>query len=148
MNAFLIVPGIVYNLSTKLQKGVLHDHLGQKQEMNLISFITRFGYAMQRGPYLTIHGAYTLYTTLNLMKYIFGCADNVNQIIPIALFLVMLYNACFIYQDNKSKNLLIRALDRFDLGSTVDDNAFMNTFVEFAREKHFIQAPWGVRAYP
>jgi hypothetical protein len=35
----------VYNLSTKLQKGVLHDHLGQKQEMNLINFFTRFGYA-------------------------------------------------------------------------------------------------------
>jgi hypothetical protein len=28
MNAFLTVPRIVYNLSTKLQKGVLHDHLG------------------------------------------------------------------------------------------------------------------------
>ncbi len=68
MNVFLIVPGIVYNLSTKLQKGVLYDHLGQKQEMNLINFITRFGYAMQRGPYLTIHGAYTQYTTLNQMK--------------------------------------------------------------------------------
>jgi hypothetical protein len=46
VNAFLIAPGIVYNLSTKLQKGVMHDHLGQKQEMNLINFITRFGYAM------------------------------------------------------------------------------------------------------
>jgi hypothetical protein len=40
MNAFLIVPRIVYNLSTKLQKGVLHDHLGHNQEMNLINFIT------------------------------------------------------------------------------------------------------------
>jgi hypothetical protein len=40
MNAFLIVHGIVYNLSIKLQKGALHDHLGQKQEMNLINIIT------------------------------------------------------------------------------------------------------------
>ncbi len=78
MNAFLIVPEIVYNLSTKLQKGVLHDHLGQKQEINLINFITRFGYATQRGPYLNIHGAYTQYTTLNPTKYIQGCVDNVN----------------------------------------------------------------------
>ncbi len=77
MNAFLIVPRIVYKLSKKLQKGVLHDHLGQKQEMNLINFITRFGYATQRGPYLTIHGAYTQ-TTLNPTKYIQGCVDNVN----------------------------------------------------------------------
>jgi len=133
MNAFLFVPRIVYNLSTKLQKGELHAHLGQKQEMNLNNVITRFGYAMQRGPNLTINGAYTQYTTLNLTKYSQGCADNVNQIIPVTLFLVKLYNACFSYQDDKSEDLLIRVLDRFDLGSTVDDNTFMNTFGEFAR---------------
>jgi hypothetical protein len=45
MNAFLIVPRIVYSLSTKLEKGALHDRLGQNQEMNLINVITRFGYA-------------------------------------------------------------------------------------------------------
>jgi hypothetical protein len=133
MNAFLIVLRIVYNLSTKLQKGVLHDPLGQNQEMNLINFTTRFGHATQRGPYLTIHGAYTQYTTLNLTKYIQGCADNVNQIIPVTLLLVMLYNACFTYQDDKSEILLILALDRFNLGSLVDDNTFMNSFGEFAR---------------
>ncbi len=129
-NAFLIVPRIVYNLSTKLQKGV--NHLGQNQEMNLIHFITRFGYATQRGPYLTIHEAYTQYTTLNLMKYIQVCPVNVNQIIPVMLFLVVLYNECFTYQDDKTENLLITALDRFDLGSTVDDDTFTNTFGDFA----------------
>jgi hypothetical protein len=55
MNAFLILPRIVYNLSTKLQKGVVHDHLRHNQEMNLVYLITKFGYATQRGPYLTIH---------------------------------------------------------------------------------------------
>ena len=68
---------------------------------------------------------------MNLTKYIQGCADNVNQIMPVTLFLVMLYNACFTYQDDNSENLLIRALNGFDLGSTVDDKTFMNTFGEF-----------------
>jgi hypothetical protein len=45
----------------------------------------------------------------------------------------MLYNACFTYQDDKGEILLIKALDRFDLGSMVDDDTFMNTFGEFAR---------------
>jgi hypothetical protein len=80
-----------------------------------------------------MHGAYTQYTTLNPTKYIQGCADNVNQIVSVTLFLVMLYNACFTYQDDMSENLLIRALDRFNLSSTVDDDTFMNTFGEFAR---------------
>ncbi len=90
---------------------------------------------MWRGPYITItiHGAYTQYTTLNPTKYIQGCLDNVNQIIPVTLFLVMIYNPCFTYQDDKTENLLIRALDRFDLGSTVNDDTFMNSFGKFAR---------------
>ena len=32
MNGYLIIPGIVYHLSTKLQKGVTHDHLGQNTD--------------------------------------------------------------------------------------------------------------------
>jgi hypothetical protein len=40
MNGYLIVPGIVYHLSTKLQKGVRHDRLGQDTEVKLIEFLT------------------------------------------------------------------------------------------------------------
>ncbi len=40
MNGYLIIPGIVYHLSTKLQKGVMHDCLGQDTEVKLIGFLT------------------------------------------------------------------------------------------------------------
>jgi hypothetical protein len=40
MNGYLIIPGIVYHLSTKLQKGVMNDHLGQDTEGKLIEFLT------------------------------------------------------------------------------------------------------------
>jgi hypothetical protein len=40
MNVYLIIPGIVYHLSTKLQKGVKYDHLGQDKEVKLIQFLT------------------------------------------------------------------------------------------------------------
>ncbi len=129
-NGYLIIPGIVYLLSTKLQKMVLNDCLGEEQEMNLINLIVRFGYAMQKQPHVTLHGAYSRYTTLNQTAYIQGCFDNVNQIIPVTIFIVMLYNACFTYQADKSTNLLISALDNFDISSSVDDDTFMNTFSE------------------
>ncbi len=132
VNEYLIIPGIVYLLNTKLQKYVLNDQLGENQEMNLINFITRFGYATRRGPHVTLHGAYSHYTSLNETKYIQGCFDNVNRIIPVTILIVMLYNACFTYQEDKSCNLLISALDRFDMGSLVDDNMFMNTFSELS----------------
>jgi hypothetical protein len=40
MNAYLIIPSIVYHLSAKLQKGVMYDHLGQDKEVKLIEFLT------------------------------------------------------------------------------------------------------------
>ena len=97
VNGYLIIPGIVYLLSTKLQKVVLNDRLGEEQEMNLINFIVRFGYATQRGPHVKLHGPYSRYITLNQTAYIQGCFDNVNRIIPVTIFIVMLYNACFTY---------------------------------------------------
>ncbi len=96
--------------------------------MNLINYITRFGYGMRRGPHVTLHGAYSRYTTLNSTKYIQGCFDNINRIIPVTIFMMMLYNACFTYQKNKSANLLISALEKFDIVSSIDVDMFMNTF--------------------
>ncbi len=133
VNGYLIIPGIVYLLCTKLHKAVLNDRLGADLEMNLIHYITRFGYGMRRGPHVTLHGAYSRYTTLNDTRYIQGCFDNVNRIIPVTIFTMMLYNACFTYQKDKSKNLLTSALEKFDIVSSIDDDTFMNTVSELPR---------------
>ncbi len=133
VNGYLIIPGIVYLLSTKLQKAVLNDQLGDDKEMSLINYITRFGYGTRRGPHVTLHGAYSRYTTLDASKYIQGCFNNVNRIIPVTIFMMMLYNACFTYQKDKTNNLLISALDGFDKECTIDDDTFMNTFSELPR---------------
>jgi hypothetical protein len=138
VNGYLIIPGIVYLLSTKLQKAVLNDRLGETLEMNLIHYITRFGYGMRRGPHVTLHGAFSQYTTLNDTKYIQGCFDNVNRIIPVTIFMMMLYNACFTYQKDKSTNLLISALEKFDYVSSIDDDTFMNVFSELPRSCIFL----------
>jgi len=90
VNGYLIIPGIVYLLSTKLQKRVLNDQLGANLELNLIHYITRFGYGMRRGPHVTIHGAYSRYTTMPDTKYIQGCFKNVNPVIPVTIFMMML----------------------------------------------------------
>jgi hypothetical protein len=61
--------------------------------------------------------------------YVNGYGDE-EQITPVTMFLVMLYNACFMYQSDKRSNLLITALDKFDLGASVDHEKFMNTLSE------------------
>jgi hypothetical protein len=125
MNGYLIIPGIVYHLSTKLQKGVTHDCLGEDTEVKLIEFLTQFGYATRKSPTVQLHAAHTQYCSdVNETKYIQGC-DSIHCIILVTLFLVLLYNACFMCQHNKTIYLLISALDHFDLGT--NDDTFMST---------------------
>jgi hypothetical protein len=83
---------------------------------------------MQKTPYLKIYGAYSTYIDMTA-TYINGCTGE-EQIIPVTMFLVMLYNACFMYQSDKISNLLITVLDTFDLGASVDHEKFMNTLSE------------------
>jgi hypothetical protein len=67
--------------------------------------------------------------------YINRCAGE-EQIIPVTMFLVMLYNACFMYQNDKKSNLLILALDTFDLGASVDHEKFMKTLSDCNHYQH------------
>jgi hypothetical protein len=105
MNGYIIILGIVYHLSTKLQKGVTHDHLGKDTEVKLIEFPNRFGYATRKSPTVQLHVAHMHYCSdVNETRYIQGC-DGVHCIIPVTLFLVLLYNACIMFQHNKTTNL-------------------------------------------
>jgi hypothetical protein len=127
MNGYLIILGIVYHLSTKLQKGVTHVCLGQDTEGKLIEFLTWFGYATRKSPTVQLHAAHTHdCSDVNETKYIQGC-DSIHCIIPVTLFLVLLYNACFTFQQDKTTNLLISVLDRFNLGTTADNDTIMTT---------------------
>jgi hypothetical protein len=83
---------------------------------------------MHKTPCLKIHGAYSKYVDMTA-TYINGCTGE-EQIIPVTMFLVMLYNTCFMYQSDKRSNLLIKALDTFDLGDNVDHENFINTLSE------------------
>ncbi len=100
--------------------------LGKKDETDLIYFLTRFGYAMRTSPYCKLHGAYIHYTKVKHVSYLNDCQD-IERIIPVTLFLTMLFNACFTYQKSKASNMLIDALDTFDLHTTLHDDTFMNT---------------------
>ncbi len=74
-----------------------------------------------------LHVAYTHYCHgINETKFIHGCLDY-YRIIPVTLFLTTLFNACMTYQKNRTMNLLISALNRFNIGATVQDEIFMNT---------------------
>jgi len=74
-----------------------------------------------------LHVAHTNYCQgINKTKFFQGCVGY-YRIIPVTLFLTTLFNACLTYQEDKMTNLLISALNRFDIGATIPDEIFMNT---------------------
>jgi hypothetical protein len=130
-NGYLIIPGIVYHIAAKMTSSIVTDCYGNPFEMGVINFVARFGNYTRKAPYLKIHGAYSKYVEMTA-QYVNGCTGN-NQIIPVTMFLVMLYNACFMYQNDKKSNMLIKALDTFDLGASVDHELFLNTLSKFEK---------------
>jgi hypothetical protein len=128
-NGYLIIPGIVYHMASKITNSLVTNRYGNPFEVGIINFIARFGNYMRKAPYLKINGAYSKYVETTA-QFLNGCTGEV-QIIPVTMFLVMLYNACFMYQSDKKSNMLSTALDTFDLGANVDHELFMNTLSEY-----------------
>ncbi len=125
-NAYLLVSRLVYHLSTKLKNNAIHNHIGQTDEVKLIRFLLRYGYATRAAPFCKLHGAYGKYTNMQNLNYINKC-DDWNRIIPVTLFLVMLFNACFMYQPKADTNLLITALNGFDYGKNLTNETLLAT---------------------
>ncbi len=74
--------------------------------MNVINFIAMYGNYTRKAPYLKIHGAYSKYIEMMDPTWINGCTGK-YQFIPVTMFLVVLYNACFMFQKDKKTNMLI-----------------------------------------
>ncbi len=79
-----------------------------------------------------LHGAYEKYTNMQNVNYINNCNDC-NRIIPVTVFLVMIFNACFMCQPKADTNLLITALNGFDYGMSLTDDTFMSTLSKLFR---------------
>lgn len=74
-----------------------------------------------------LHVAHTNYCQeINDMKFFQGCVGY-YRIIPVTSFLTTLFNTCLTYQEDKMTNLLISALNRFDIGTTIPDDIFIST---------------------
>ena len=137
-NGYLLIPGIVYHLSSKMKNVQVNTLLGNEFEVKVINFIARYGNYTRKTPYATIHGAFTKYIEMPDPTYVNACTGN-NQVIPVTLFLVALYNACFMFQEDKEDNLLISALDTFDLGANIGQEKFITTFSESKFSNNSIQ---------
>ena len=143
-NGYLIIPGLVYHLLSKMKNVRVDTLLGNEFEVKVINFIARYGNYTRKSPYFTIHGAYSRYIEMTDPTYVNACTGE-SQVIPVTLFLVVLYNACFMFQENNNTNLLISALDTFDLGADVGQEKFITTFSESRLPNYSIQEKFTIQ---
>jgi hypothetical protein len=143
-NGYLIIPGLVYHLLSKMKNVRVNTLLGNEFEVKVINFIARYGNYTRKSPYVTIHGAYSRYIEMTDPTYVNACTGD-SQVIPVTLFLVVLYNACFMFQEDNDTNLLIMALDTFDLGADVGQEKFITTFSESKFPNYSIQENFAIQ---
>ena len=128
-NGYLLITGLIYHMSLKIKNIRINKLYGNAPEVGMINFIARYGPNTLLKPYVKIHGAFSNYVEMTEVTYINECTGEL-QIIPVTMFVVMLYNACFMFQCDKGTNMLITALDTFDLGDAAKHEKFMKTLSE------------------
>jgi hypothetical protein len=126
----------LYHGCNKLHGQIMPQWLGKKDEIDLIHFLTRFGYATRTSPCCKLHGTYIHYTKVKNVLYVNECQDK-EWITLVTLLLTMLFNACFTYQKSKASNMLVDALNTFNLNTTLDNDTFMNTLSKYMSSYKF-----------
>jgi len=117
MNAYQIIPGIMYTLQARLHGVVVKRILNDKDIMQAIKYVTRYCYATISAPFNTMHGACCDYG-INWKQYLNSCEGD-DEAIPVTVLLVSMYNACYTFQDDQRENLLILTLRGLELGGPV-----------------------------
>jgi hypothetical protein len=129
INAYYIIPILVISMTTKLKNENIYD-IAQKNNVEgvgMIRFLTRYLYGTRKSPNVQLHCAIKHYCpSANDTSFIQGLS-GIYRVIPVTLFLTTLYNSSFMFNTNSSDNLLVTALQRFDLQSNVGDEVFLNT---------------------
>jgi hypothetical protein len=126
MNAYQIIPGIMYSLLSKLRGVVRSTILNETTAVKAINYVARYCYATRSQPFNTMHGT-CLHYGVKTKTFLNQCEGD-DEAIPVTVLLVAMYNACYTFQNDDRINLLVLALGRIDLhGGAITDKALVTT---------------------
>ncbi len=102
--------------------------IGDSTSKAIINFICRYGYATKPFNQNAVHGAVATYLpeVTSEMTYLNNC-KGVYQVIPVAVFLMTLCDACFMFQMDKSVNMMIETLQQLGLIPNLDNTSLLGT---------------------
>jgi hypothetical protein len=127
LNEFNTIPIIVkIVLHAKKKNDIIPNVVSDDLNHRMINYICRYIYATKLHNQNTLHPAVEMYLPEVTGEYLNMCMGK-YQVIPVSVFLMTLYNACFMFQQDKTDNMLIKALERFNLTPNLDGETFFTT---------------------
>jgi hypothetical protein len=88
----------------------------------MINLICRYAYVTRAYNQNYLHAGIKLYLPeLDAENFYQNMCRGTNQILPITVFLMTMYNACFMFQINKTENMLMGTMEQFDLIPNLDN---------------------------
>jgi hypothetical protein len=122
-NGYQMLPSIVTILHAKIKNEIPSKIVADATNINMINFICWYSFLTWAYNLNSTHPAVAEYLPEVKTEYLNMCKGT-YQVIPVAVFIMPLYNACFMFQTNKTDNMLIKALKQFDMMPNVDNNTF------------------------
>ncbi len=120
---------IVTILHGKIKNEIPLKIVGDAANKNIINFICWYAFVTKAYNQNSTHPAVAEYLPDVKAEYLNMCKGT-YQVTPVVVFLMTMYNACFMYKTNNTNNLLIKALEHFDMTPNLDDNTFFKTMSE------------------
>ncbi len=126
MNGYDMIPIIVTILHAKKKNDIIPNVVSDDLNHRMINYICRYIYATKLHNQNTLHPAVKMYLPEVTEEYLNACTGK-YQVIPVSVFLMTLYNAWFMFHEDKTDNTLIKALECFNLTPNLDDETFFTT---------------------
>jgi len=139
MNAFLLIPPIATILNAKLQNKPLRNMVDDPANAKLISYMCRYQFRTKAVTTNKVHPVLMNYSPNTEFKtnFFINSLLGHERCVSVAIFLVAMYNACMLFQDDKTVNLLIPTLQRFDMTGKLSDDSFIDTMSEYLCNTYF-----------
>jgi hypothetical protein len=102
-NGYYMLPLIVTTLHGKIKNEILSKIVGDATNKNMINFICRYTFVTRAYNQNSTHTAVAEYLPDVKAEYLNMCKET-HQVIPVAVILMTMYNACCMFQTNNTDN--------------------------------------------
>ena len=132
-NAFDLLPSLITILHAQETNEIISKTAKRQSNTAMVNFVCRYGYGTREYNQNLLHTADLTYLpdiyTDN--SYLNNC-KGIYQVMPVAVFLMTCYNTCFMFQIDKTDNLMIETLERLDLTPNLDNPSLLQTFSKWS----------------